>query len=221
MCPLTRPANPFGSAKTRAGALTFRWPAAEIGGIAGRPTREGTTALARQLAEHRRAAIVGPHGTGKTTLLVELVGLLERNEEAAAIRGVVHWVTLQVGQPQRELRAKLRVLRPGDLLVIDGWEQVGLWLRLLCGGICWRREVRLLVTSHASPSGFYVLIATRPNVQIAHQLATELLAEHPTIAPQLLANFAAHWQASGGNFRELWGRLYDDFENRIKQQGSP
>jgi DNA replication protein DnaC len=177
--------------------------------------------LARHLAQHPRAAIVGPHGTGKTTLLVELVKRLETDEEPPAIRGVVHWVTLQVGQPQRDLRAKLRVLRPGDLLVIDGWEQASLWLRLLSGLICWRREVRLLVTSHVSPSGFHVLIETRPNERIARQLAAELLAEHPTIAPELLANFASHWRASGGNFRELWGRLYDDFEHSIKQQESP
>lgn len=85
--------------------------------------------LARLAAAHWRGAIVGPHGTGKTTLLEELARQL-------ASRGFVPRAFTLRGetsrQAKRDLLAAVRSLKSPDFLLLDGAEQLSTreWLTL-------------------------------------------------------------------------------------------
>jgi hypothetical protein len=120
--------NPFAS--DRVESLRYRLPA-------------GLTwdELLQRLAALRfRAALVGPHGHGKTTLLEDLAPRLT----ARGFR--VRTVTLR--QDERKVDwQRFRSLGPDDFLLLDGAELLGrpAWLRVR---LSCRRAGGLIVTSH-------------------------------------------------------------------------
>ena len=100
--------------------------------------------LDRLAALHFRAAIVGPHGRGKTTLLEDLAPRLE------ALGFRIRSVMLHTGNSllTREQKVTLfRHLSPRDFLCIDGAEQLNriAWLALLARS---QSAGGLVITSH-------------------------------------------------------------------------
>src|SRR5215210_193427 len=96
--------------------------------------------LERLAALRWRAALVGPHGRGKTTLLEELAPRLT----ARGFR--VRTVTLR--QEERGVDWKrLRDLGADDILFLDGAELLGRFAWLRVRFFC-RRAAGLIVTSH-------------------------------------------------------------------------
>lgn len=148
-----------------------------------------------------RAALVGPHGHGKTTLLEDLAPRLE--ERGFRLRSA----TLRAGD--RRLAAAqeetlFRDLSARDLLLVDGAEQLGrlAWLRL-------RRKSHaaggLVITSHRSG-----LLPTfhecRTSPELLAGIVRDLLesgAEGMSPAPEDL------WQRHRGNLRDALRELYD------------
>lgn len=174
--------NPFASHRVE--GLRYRLP-------------EGTTwdgLLERLAALGFRAALVGPHGHGKTTLLEDLAPRL-------TARGVrVRTVTLR--QDERGVDWKrLRGLGPDDVLFLDGAELLGrlAWLRVrfLC-----RRAGGLIVTSHR-PGLLPTLLECRTTPELLAGLVRELTGEEPDTAEL----FARH----GGNLRLVFWKLYDRY----------
>jgi hypothetical protein len=144
-----------------------------------------------------RAAIVGPHGRGKTTLLEDLAPRLE------ALGFRIRSITLHTGDRRlsREHRKALfQGLSPRDLLCVDGAEQLARigWLSLLsrsqgAGG--------LLITSHR-PGLLPTLLDCETSPELLAGIVRDLLGREIDGSEEL---FAKH----DGNLREALRAMYD------------
>ena len=157
-----------------------------------------------------RAAIVGAHGTGKSTLMTHLMPLIETRS-----RRVVHlqlrgsWNSCcQLWTMARQWTSR------GNVLVLDGYEQ----LPWLARGIIvfWTRirGVGLLVTSHR-PTLLPTLLMTQTDIRVIHQLLDSLLPADTPNRGQLLDNARLQMllEKHRGNVRELFMQLYDELED--------
>jgi len=159
-------------------------------------------ALLDRLAALRwRAAIVGPHGRGKTTLLEDLAPRLN------ALGFRVRTVTLKESHPRLDRQDKrlLRGLGPGDVLLFNGAEQLGRleWLLLKHRT---RRAGGLVVTSHRPG-----LLPTLLECETTPELLVEILRELGEGGePEVEDLYARHC----GNLREALRELYDRWAGR-------
>lgn len=185
--------NPFATRWTRPGALAYVYP----------PGETPLSLITRLVSSGGRAQIIGPHGTGKTSLLRSLRPHLE----AAGYQ-------LEWHDPQTVVQAGKRT--SNTLVVIDGYEQLSRWSRLILRGSCWWHGCGLLVTTHQE-LGLPTLVETRPSLDLAQQLAERLLADClPGGRRELLGDeeWEGLWREKSGNLREVWFALYDRFESR-------
>lgn len=190
--------NPFTTRHTRPGSLP---PLDE----SGRPRDLGAV-----LAAVRRSpatAIVGPHGTGKSTLLAAIHAELEAAGHAAGLR------QLRRRRDGLALLAAVIRMRPGQALCVDGWERLGpiaaAAVRLAAGA----RGCRLVVTSH-HPTGIPTIVRTAGTLPLLEAIVARLPADGGLITGSDLAeSFARH----GGNLRDSLGDLYDRFELRVRR----
>jgi len=162
--------------------------------------------LLARLADLRfRAALVGPHGHGKTTLLEDL------GERLGGHGFRVRPATLHEGDrrlgPQRD-SALFRDPHPRDLLLVDGAEQLD---RLAWWDL--RRRSRaaagLIVTSHR-PGLLPTLHECRTTPELFEAIARELGGEEALQAATGL--FARHQ----GNLRDALRELYDRYAGVAK-----
>lgn len=189
--------NPFATRFTRPGALPYVFEADET---------------AAHLVERLdgfgwRGEIVGPHGTGKSTLLATLMPLLKTRGLAVldvALRGGQRRLPADFWQRGRKLQ------RPA-ILVIDGFEQLrwlGRW-RLRRGAL--KSGLGLLVTSHQSV-GLPRLVTTAVSAVLAERIVERLVGDAVGAADRndLARRLADH----EGNLREVLMDLYDVYERR-------
>jgi hypothetical protein len=146
-----------------------------------------------------RAAIVGPHGRGKTTLLEDLAPRLEA--QGFSIRSI----TLHTGDRRltREQKRDLwRRLSPRDLLCVDGAEQLGriAWLALLARS---RAAGGLLITSHG-PGLLPTLLECETSPELLEGIVRNLIGTE-TDRRQIGELFVRH----GGNVRDALREMYD------------
>lgn len=179
-----------------------------------------------------RAQIIGPHGTGKTTLLHHLIpnlGVIVNRETAQfcsasrlneSINGITVnevtwglWLSLRSGKSRfRFLSLPLQCLRKGDLLILDGFEQLNWiqqrWVRLVtrlkgCG---------LLVTSHQCV-GLPTLKRTDVTAELAERIVknARLQATGDESLPGSVAakDLQQLLNKHQGNMRECLMELYD------------
>ncbi len=188
--------NPFSTRYVRPGAIAFRFGEGE----------SVQSLVARLQASGWRGQIIGPHGSGKSTLLAAL-----RRELEAAGRSVVAFA---LHDGQRRLPAdkrQLDSLGATELLVIDGYEQLGRLARLSLKRLCRKRQCGLLVTAHADV-GLPTLYSTRVDPELAQQVVSGLVPpEDRTIAASDVEQALA---AHPGNLREALFQLYDLYEQR-------
>jgi molybdopterin-guanine dinucleotide biosynthesis protein len=171
--------NPFRS--ERIGALAFRYP----------PGCDQHSLLGRLAAFGHRAAIVGPAGSGKTTL--------SRDLERALGRDYRIWrVTQRHGD--RRLTRHLPQLDVEDYVVLDGAEQLA-WVEVQTLRWQARGAGGLLMLSHR-PVGLPTLLATATSQALLDDLIAELVPGRRDIAAAL-----AH---HGGNVRAALRALYDE-----------
>ena len=172
--------NPFAS--DRVESLRYRLP-------------EGLTwdELLQRLATLRhRAALVGPHGHGKTTLLEDLAPRL-------TVRGFrVRTVTLRQDERRVDWQ-RFRGLSPDDILFLDGAELLGrlAWLRVRFH--C-RRAGGVIVTSHR-----HGLLPTLLECKTTPELLSDLVRELTCEELETGELFARH----GGNLRLVFWEMYD------------
>jgi hypothetical protein len=147
----------------------------------------------------RRAAVVGPHGGGKTALLAALEPVLR----ARALRPVslrLHCGDRRLG-PEGE--RWLAVAAPGVVLVLDGSDELGRgeWLRVL-----WRSRAAagLLVATHRR-GWLPTLHRCEPAPALLRELMAELDAGCGCTLPAAAVLFARH----RGNLRLALRELYD------------
>ena len=191
-----RPGNPFATRYTRPGAI----PPLDRDGI---PL--DVAALASRFEAVTAAAIEGPHGHGKSTLLCALAATLHAAGRPVRIVRIRDW--------HDTWTACIAVVTAprGTAVFVDGWERLGLLagpMRLVAHML--RR--RLLITSHR-PAGLPVLwkCATTPALLRA---VVARVPDHGGVVNEM--DIDAAFQRHGGNVREALSDLYDTIERRSR-----
>ncbi len=184
-----------------------------------------------------RAVIVGPHGTGKSTLLEHLVPQLGKvvwrpNRTDSLVAGPqptcgrnAVWLSLRKSEaPYRSILASRSHWTTGGLLVLDGLEQLNrfqwavLWMTIRIS------RMGLLATSHRESWCLPTLTRTysdsRTLVQLV-QLVTAQQSELPKSLVRELTNpgsLSRLSAAKSGNVREVFMQLYDACEESLFQK---
>ncbi|NUQ65687.1 MAG: hypothetical protein HUU20_24720 [Pirellulales bacterium] len=191
--------NPFSARHVRPGAIPYRFP----------PGESSETLLARLGQAGWRGQIVGPHGSGKSTLVAALLPLVEQ----AGVPAVL--VELHDGQRTLPVDLQRTRLAPRTLVVVDGYEQLSILSRARLCWCCRRKRLGLLVTTHR-PVRLPVLFETRTGPDLANRLVRELLAgEAEFVEPEEVSR---RLEEHGGNLREVLFDLYDLYEQRRMQR---
>jgi len=168
-----------------------------------RLTEEALHALAqRACATAPLCAIVGPEGTGKTTLLEDLEAPLRR------IGRQVLWLRLNRESSAAERQATkeaLTRLRPQDTCLLDGGEVFSRWEWWQLKRQLRRSSGQAIATLH-SARGFPVLHQTKPDWGVVQSLVRELSGPDPTGNLNQIAQESFH--ANGGNAREVFRTCY-------------
>ncbi len=197
------PSNPFSTRYISPDAAPFLFPECT-----------DTSALITKLHETGWwGEIVGPHGSGKTTLSRTLVPHLEKAGRRVESY-VLHQSERRLALPRRAIREWNRETQ----VVIDGYEQLGWINRIRLKRACRRRGAGLLVTTH-KPTGLPLVWRTETSPELAHVLVARLLpAEYASwIGAEDVSDA---FSACRGNLREVLMALYDVFEDRAKEAGA-
>ncbi len=153
-----------------------------------------------------RASIIGPKGSGKTTL-IEQIGK-ELAGEGFHIKHLC--LTIEKSKLSRSfLRNFYADLSPNDAILLDGAEQMP-WLQWIFFNLKTKKAGALIITSHI-PGLLPELLHTSTSPDLLHGLVFELLGKDAMISRSYLENlFFSH----NGNIRLVLRDLYDTWSER-------
>lgn len=163
------------------------------------------TQLRELRALNYRAAIVGPQGTGKTTMLSQLKDELEREVERETV-----YLFLPQDKVTRNdlLRETLAEDLSRKILLVDGVERLSIVQRLALFRTSANAQ-GLIVTSHNPlrfpPFRLPTWIRTRPNELVLDYVLSELRMDDPEVRAAGKKSFRIH----KGNLRDVLRDLYD------------
>lgn len=168
--------------------------------------------------------IVGPHGTGKTTLLHSLLTPLNCSYQSCCLlrldgafgRGLQRW-THAIRSGRIVLSAMVRLPR-GSLLILDGLEQLGPMARGALLIFAKVKFVTLLGTSHRSIFGMKVIHKTAINPRLILELTDHLLRDVPHgIRSEVEGWISSYDLQHVSNLREFWFELYDFVQPKLAE----
>jgi hypothetical protein len=192
--------NPFSTRYTRPGAIPFFFP----------PGQNAEGLVERLRSQGWRGTIVGPHGSGKSSLVSSLLPALQ-----AAGRELL---LIELHDGERRLPIELRgldSLTDRTVIIVDGYEQLS-WLNCLrLRSFCRHRGCGLVVTSH-KPRGLPPLCQTFTSPELARQIVAWLLRERPDFIDA--AHLGERFDFRCGDLRELLFDLYDVYEQQYERQ---
>lgn len=214
--------NPFASRCIRPDNSVYRF--AREGSLDQALRREFMNRLLFMLHTRRRAAIVGAHGTGKSTLLQSL----EPHLKSAFNHVIPIRLTSEKRDGCRELLRLFEIVgsdQQGVCLVIDGFEQLRWFDRWrLVHRLKGRESTALLVTCHRTSWLVPPCLETHWDEGLSRYLTQEKLGDVPTEARvELLSIFESRLQqppAGRRNLRDLWFEMYDAFEVLKRREGN-
>ena len=213
--PLANRSNPFCTRFVRPGEIEYRFSSTET---------ESTQAVLDRLQAERVGLVVGPHGSGKSTLVHTLVkagrGRFSEHEVVQLVKSdSKSWIERlshsraqgrQVGNIQHQLP-------PGALFVVDGAEQLSSRIRRRILRLARIKQHTVLATSHQPLDHLPVLYRTTLNPRIVRELAEQLTHD---CSPEVKALAKRRLeQVDWGtltNVRELWFQLYDEVHSSIQ-----
>lgn len=152
-------------------------------------------------------AIVGPHGSGKSTMLVHLAAALERNGRTTTCIRIRSWRCLTGA-----LAAVVAVGR-GGIVCVDSWECLGSVAGVIVKRAAGMWGRGLLVTTHRR-CGFPILVRTETNTALLQAIVRRLTVPDGRIG---MGDVEDAFVRTAGNLREALFRLYDLFERRTKR----
>jgi DNA replication protein DnaC len=163
-----------------------------------------------------KMSIVGPHGSGKSSLVAAMIPLLSQELDRFD-RPIVHFrVTHGIRQSRPTVR-ELTALASDTVLIIDGYEQLSAIEHFAVLLKCMRTSVSLLATSHHPIGGIKTLWETRMDELIERVVLHHLLESYP---PSVFdeAIHSEVWKESRlkhhDNLRESLFDMYDWWETR-------
>ena len=189
--------NPFATRFTRPGAVGYLFP----------PGQSAEGLLERLQRDNWWGEIIGPHGSGKSSLLAELLPLLE-----ATGRRVNVYSLHQGDRTLPVSKSDVAAWNADTQVVIDGYEQLSWWSKRRLQSWVKARQAGLLITAH-QPMGLPPLFATEPTLTLAREIVAQLLKSDQVqslTGDDVAAAFAAH----GANLREMLFSLYDVYQRR-------
>ncbi|HEY2761739.1 MAG TPA: hypothetical protein VGI75_13375, partial [Pirellulales bacterium] len=217
-----RISNPFSTKYVRPGALPFQFTVTvDADSLVGDLRKNGW-----------RGAVVGPHGSGKSTFLATFIPALQ----AAGV--CTYLIALHDGQrhlpdncplsipssarrfPPAEIAGQFHPLNRTVLLptlfIIDGFEQLSPFQRWRVVYRTRRQGHGLLVTVHRDRSAgkLPILFRTTPDLQTLEQLVAHLLIDCHASHHIGRNDIAVAYQTASGNLREAIFKLFDIFEFR-------
>ena len=191
--------NPFCTRFHRPGAIPFHF--SDPGQL---------SRLVRDVVQRQFSLIVGPHGSGKSTLIETLIP--ELKSEFAQ----VHHVRLAGKGQGREGRFGRRrsslpeKYGPDQLVIIDGLEQLNSLRRMVLRSNAWLGGASVLATSHQSLFGFKTIFQTRPNRELVSLLARRLLLGRSQETIRIVQQYLSGCDLDNvSDVRSLWFELYD------------
>jgi RecA/RadA recombinase len=166
------------------------------------PTATSVDKLTQMLPEVGfRCAIAGPHGSGKTTLMLEISNILQAGGHI-----VKHIFVNDTNPMTTEMRDDLIAnLQAGEIVLFDGADLIGriAWQKLKRS--IFKAKAGLIITTHKR--GMMDTVAecsTSP--QLLKTITNTLLADHETLNDQLIDEiYARH----NGNIRNCLWQMYD------------
>ncbi len=189
------PDNPFATRWVRPSAMPYMF--------SGGQSAEG---LIRRLeASGWWGQVVGPHGSGKSSLLATLIPALEQ----AGRRPLV--IALHDSQRRLPRNFVHEHWTSTTQIVIDGYEQLSRTSRFALKRRCRQSGCGLLVTAHASV-GLTELVNLRPGLKTATRLVEHLTGSGTSLITT--DDVAASFDARGANVREMLFDFYNLHERR-------
>lgn len=188
--------NPFATRSVRPGIIPYRFA-----------NGYSITNLIDTLRQQNwRGEIVGPHGSGKSTLIQSIIrGLHDIGRQERLI-------TLRSGESRLPVSgADLQTWGADTQVIVDGYEQLGGWTRTLINRVCSRQGCGLLVASHDSV-GLPLLVRTSPSLELIQEIVREIQPCNPLRVFDRDVELSFH--RHGGNVREVFFELYDLYERR-------
>lgn len=179
-------------------------------------------------------AIVGPHGTGKSTLLAQLEHAIL---ESYSHRSCQSLFLNSSSSSRQSLARALLLLKTSSICLIDGFEQLPKWGQRLCVWTAKSLHRKLIATSHVLPKGFVPLWNTQMSPEIERYVIGQLLKNVPAVESeddleQRSSNFknrellelllkSEEWRISRAkhreNLRETLFDMYDWWGNRVDE----
>lgn len=204
--PIVVKSNPFSTKFIQPGALSYWFQSAD-----------STTDITNRFlnSPSRNALIVGPHGTGKSTLIQAIIDEIHQLDRFPAI----HHVRLSSdGTASSCMARSSRSWRQNDCIIIDGIEQISFLSRIRLLVASKRNRWRILATAHRAFRGFEVLFQTEMNDQIAFEVILRLLADYPADYRERLLR-SIEWNESRNqhrdNLRETLFDMYDWWHQNV------
>ena len=194
-------ANPFSTRFIQPGAIAYQcFDGSTVGDLAERFLQ----------LRSKRGSIVGPHGSGKSTLVASLA--MEFN--ALRPETKIHPLRFSTDQfASRSLNRSVLEWTRSSVVILDGYEQLRFWSRLMVDWIARSRSISILATAHGPLRGFETIWETSVN-ETSSRWVVEQLLQHS--GPSLGANVLLQsddWARSrakhGQNLRESLFDMYD------------
>jgi len=212
--------NPF--AVSRVGLAQLEFVASTSGGI--------DLVLAQMRRSNWRGQIIGPHGSGKTTLTIALAKSLAgefqrftwlvlhpgrwwlarpRCRVQLVARSVPSGKEFRSEDPDALVMQRLQQLGATELCFIDGVDQLSAGRQRKLIQAAGKRAV--VWTSHQRlPDELPLLAELRPDLKVFRKLVAQLLEDSGGAMPQEQIDEA--FEQADGDFRRGFGRLYDAWE---------
>jgi hypothetical protein len=202
------PSNPFATRFFTAGAIEYQF------------TEDFSTRelIDRLMGHHpRRGAIIGPHGSGKSTL----VACIRRQIEATMRFDRCHHLQVNAaGKANLQFLSTIPRIPASGFFSLDGFEQLNALSRILLRCVSSQRRTVVLVTAHAPLAGYPTLWQTTTDARTEYYVISKLLQPYPEAIDCLLKS--PQWQHSrskhGSNLRESLFDMYDWWRDELPKQ---